>query len=343
MSQAVRWTGNTLVALVVLAMLFFFLGPHLLGINFFTIYSGSMTPAIPVGSVVVAPPVDASDVEVGDIITFRALAGADKIVTHRVYEVLPNDGLPMFRTAGDANAAPDGNAVPAENVIGKVWFHLPFLGFFSSFVRSSLGFLLFICLPALVITSLEARNIIIELRAMRKRTRWQSLPVAVASNPANQQPAVVEPSRQVVMMKEARSLRVREIVTRVSAVTRSIRWPSFNPVRRLSEQQTVTEFNPPTGSQPVVPETSNTAVILDTMLEAIVPVLAEPSGIITEMKKKPEIEAEAAKIVGEIMARIGLSGEGIAKQKSSLSPEPKATISIPAIAVGMAAGATTEG
>jgi len=323
-------------------MLFFFLGPRLLGMNFFTIYSGSMVPAIPVGSVVVAPSVDASDVEVGDVITFSTLAGEDKIVTHRVYEVVPNDGLPMFRTAGDANAAPDGNAVLAENVIGKVWFHLPYLGYLSAYVRSSLGFLLLICLPALLIVSLETRNIIIELRAMRKRAYWQPLPVALASNPASQQPAVVEFSEQVAVVKKARSFRVREIISRVGAVTGSVRWPSFDFVNRTSEKPPVTEFNPPTSSQPVVPETPNTVVVLDAVLEVIVPAPAEPSAITLEMKEKPEIEAEATRIVGDIMVRIGLSGEGIARQKSSINSEPETTVSTPVITAGTAAGATTE-
>ena len=118
-------------------------------------------------------------------------------------------------------------------------------------------------------------------------------------------------------MKKVQSLGVREIVGRVSAMTSLIRWPSFNSVNKVSDQPPVTEFNPPTSPQPVVPETANTAVILDTKLEAIVPAPAAPFGINVETKNKPEIEAEAAKIVGEIMVRLGLSREGIARQKSS--------------------------
>ena len=175
MTKAVSWIGNALVALVVLAMCFFFLGPHLLGVNFFTIYSGSMTPAIPVGSVVVALPVYASEIEAGDIITFAAVAGEDKIITHRVCEVLTRDGVVLFRTAGDANGAPDGNAVPADNVIGRVWFHVPLLGYLSSFVRTKLGAILFICVPGSLIIALEVRNIVIELKAMRRRAHSWSL------------------------------------------------------------------------------------------------------------------------------------------------------------------------
>ena len=170
MRKVVNWIGNVLLALVVLAMALFFLTPHFLGMNFFTIYGGSMMPTIPIGSVVAAKPVEASAIEAGDIIAFRTGTEADKLVTHRVVEVSNDSGALCFRTAGDSNANPDGNAVLAENVVGKVWFHVPFLGYLSSFVTTQLGFILLIVVPGIFIISLEVRNIIAELRLMRKLT-----------------------------------------------------------------------------------------------------------------------------------------------------------------------------
>ncbi|MGB5925870.1 MAG: signal peptidase I [Dehalococcoidia bacterium] len=171
MRKVVNWIGNVLLALVILAMVFFFLAPHFLGMNFFTIYGGSMMPTIPVGSVVAVKSVEASAIKVGDIITFRTGTGADKVVTHRVVEVSNDNGALSFRTAGDSNANPDGNAVLAENVVGKVWFHVPFLGYLSSFVTARLGFVLLIVVPGIFIISLEVGTIIAELRSMRKVTR----------------------------------------------------------------------------------------------------------------------------------------------------------------------------
>ena len=170
MRKVVNWIGNVLLALVILAMVFFFLAPHLLGMNFFTIYGGSMMPTIPIGSVVAVKSVEASTIKVGDIITFRTGTEADKVVTHRVIEVSNDSGALSFRTTGDSNANPDGNAVLAENVVGKVWFHVPFLGYLSSFVTTRLGFILLIVVPGIFIISLEVRNIIAELRLMRRST-----------------------------------------------------------------------------------------------------------------------------------------------------------------------------
>jgi signal peptidase len=87
-----------------------------------------------------------------------------------VVEVSNGSGALSFRTAGDSNANPDGSVVLAENVVGKVWFHVPFLGYLSSFVTTKLGFILLIVLPGILIISLEVRNIIAELRSMRKVT-----------------------------------------------------------------------------------------------------------------------------------------------------------------------------
>jgi signal peptidase len=170
MRQVVNWIGNTLLALAILAMPFFFLAPHFLRMNFFTIYGGSMMPTIPIGSIVAAKSVEASAIKVGDIITFRTGTEADKVVTHRVVEVSNDSGVLSFRTAGDSNANPDGSAVVAENIVGKVWFHVPFLGYLSPFVTTKLGFILLIILPGILIISLEVRNIIAELKSMRKVT-----------------------------------------------------------------------------------------------------------------------------------------------------------------------------
>ena len=64
-----------------------------------------------------------------------------------------------FRTKGDANEDADLSVVPAQNVVGKVCFHLPYIGYATQFVKTPLGFLLTLCLPGLIIIGMEIRNI----------------------------------------------------------------------------------------------------------------------------------------------------------------------------------------
>jgi len=54
----------------------------------------------------------------------------------------------------------DPFAVLAQNVVGKVCFHLPYFGYATQFVKTSLGLLLTLCLHGLIIVVMELRNII---------------------------------------------------------------------------------------------------------------------------------------------------------------------------------------
>ena len=58
--------------------------PHLLGYEQYVVVSGSMEPAIPVGSLVMAKPVKPAELQVGDVIVFYTERHIDTPVTHRV-------------------------------------------------------------------------------------------------------------------------------------------------------------------------------------------------------------------------------------------------------------------
>lgn len=126
-------TGILIAALLVLAGTFFL--PKILGGQSLAVLSGSMEPGIPVGSIVVAMPVDASDLQVGDVVTYKLTE--DTLVTHRVVEI--NAEEQTITTKGDANEVNDSNPVPYENVVGRVKFHLPYAGYISIYIRTPLG------------------------------------------------------------------------------------------------------------------------------------------------------------------------------------------------------------
>ena len=93
-----------------------------------TVLTGSMTPAIPVGSVVVVRPVDPRTLQPGDIATYQVEEGEETFITHRVLKV-HNEGEGLsFTFKGDANRGADIEPVPAGAVRGQVWFHVPYLG-----------------------------------------------------------------------------------------------------------------------------------------------------------------------------------------------------------------------
>lgn len=72
-----------------------------------TVLTGSMTPAIPVGSVVVVRPVDPRTLQPGDIATYQVEEGEETFITHRVLKV-HNEGEGLsFTFKGDANRGAD--------------------------------------------------------------------------------------------------------------------------------------------------------------------------------------------------------------------------------------------
>lgn len=121
-----------LLAILAAAMLF----PNLFGCKSMAVLSGSMEPNIPVGSIVYTGAVEFETLEPGDVISYY-LGDSSTLVTHRVVSVDQNERTVV--TKGDANAVEDGAAVPESKIMGRVLFHLPFLGYISIYCRKPVG------------------------------------------------------------------------------------------------------------------------------------------------------------------------------------------------------------
>lgn len=98
---------SVLLAACLLAFLFLAVGPHLLGYRTSTMLTGSMAPGIEPGDIVVTVPKPATDLEVGDVITYQIPVEDHRVETHRVTEVSHQGGAIAFRTQGDANQNED--------------------------------------------------------------------------------------------------------------------------------------------------------------------------------------------------------------------------------------------
>jgi signal peptidase len=152
--------ANVAVALALSTVILLFLLPRLLNWDLQVVTSGSMEPALPVGSMTFVEPTAADHVTVGDMLAYRLPAEPTKQVTHRVVEVVREGGSLSFVTKGDANDNPDSDIVPAENVIGKVRWDIPYLGYLAERLRTPQGFLVFVGIPGILIIAGEVWNII---------------------------------------------------------------------------------------------------------------------------------------------------------------------------------------
>ena len=144
------WNAATtlLIALVLLLVVLLW-GFRLFGYEVLIVQSGSMEPAYHVGALVYTKPVDARELQVGDVITFELGGGVRG--THRITEVLEDEGGLAFRTKGDSNEEADATPVLAEAIVGEVKFTVPYLGFFVTYIQQPSGRLVAIGAAALLL------------------------------------------------------------------------------------------------------------------------------------------------------------------------------------------------
>ena len=143
MGKTVKGIWNvitTILVTVVVILAVLLAGVRLLGLQVFTVLSGSMEPVYHVGSLIYVKEADPYGLRVGDDITF--LLDEDTVATHRIIEVVPDEEDPTvvrFRTQGVANSAPDGSLVHYKNVIGTPVFTIPQLGYVASYIQNPPG------------------------------------------------------------------------------------------------------------------------------------------------------------------------------------------------------------
>jgi len=129
------------------------------------VQSGSMEPAIKVGAVVIIKP--SNEYHIGDVIMFGEDTKTKVPTTHRIVADEVRSGVFYYTTKGDANEDPDPQQIAQSEVIGKVLFSIPYLGYILDFAKKPLGFALLIGVPAAIVVFDEAANIWRETRRLR--------------------------------------------------------------------------------------------------------------------------------------------------------------------------------
>lgn len=127
---------TTLLVVLVVIFAIFLMGSRLVGLQVFSVISGSMEPTYSVGDLLYVKTVDPDSVKVGDAITF--VLNEDLVVaTHRVVAIDSENR--QFTTKGDANRTEDASPVHFNNLIGVPIFAIPLLGYVSAYIQSPPG------------------------------------------------------------------------------------------------------------------------------------------------------------------------------------------------------------
>jgi signal peptidase I len=123
----------------------------LLGIRPLIFTSGSMSPAIPAGSLALAKTTGADDLQVGDIVTVP-LNG--NYVTHRIVEITHGPGRATLLLRGDGNKVNDAAAYPVTEV-PRTFVSVPRLGTFVAWFSHAPGVYVLAAWVALVLGTLR--------------------------------------------------------------------------------------------------------------------------------------------------------------------------------------------
>ncbi|AKB33764.1 Signal peptidase I [Methanosarcina siciliae HI350] len=134
------------------------------------VLSGSMTPMMMPGDMIIEESVDPDELQIGDVIVFHPPDSdkTDALVTHRIISLEEGEER-TFQTKGDANNAEDDFKVPASNVVGKLIFVIPFAGYLPEISKHKNIFLFTVILPAGLIILDEIRNMLLYSNPVKAR------------------------------------------------------------------------------------------------------------------------------------------------------------------------------
>lgn len=197
------------------------------GVSIYTIVSPSMTPVIKVYDIVVNVKVsNPSDIEIGDIITYKSQAANSEgmTITHRVVAIdKTEDGRTEYMTQGDNNSEPDSLFVTFDQVIGKEILIIPKVGKLQFLIANKRGWLLLLLIP-IGIYLLKELFKLIDLLGLRKRV--------VQVTEKAQEPVTYKPTKLEV---EERKEQIRENLRNNETLKDSIIKNTHEPESFLEE------------------------------------------------------------------------------------------------------------
>lgn len=113
--------------------------------------SGSMEPTLNIGDLLIVRGVSgASDIYAnpgdGDIIVFPEPNNPGDLIVHRAIAKVQIGETWYFTTKGDNNQSPDPWRISEDDLVGKVIWHIPLLGYIKIYLGTPVGMLISIAL-----------------------------------------------------------------------------------------------------------------------------------------------------------------------------------------------------
>ena len=113
--------------------------PNFFGYKNFVILSGSMADTLNIGDVIFIK--EKSEIKKGDIISYRE---KQAVITHRVIDIIEQNGQIFYKTKGDANETIDKELVSVDEIEGIYCFKISKIGTIIMFLQSKTGIITFL-------------------------------------------------------------------------------------------------------------------------------------------------------------------------------------------------------
>ncbi len=144
----------------------------LFGFYAYTVLTDSMSESgIDSGSIVFVKKVDPATLKPGDIISYQPVnnMSGGTTITHMIRRLTVDaEGNPGFITYGTTTNVDDETVVTYPYVTGKYQFHIPFIGAFFQFVKSTPGYISCIFIPFALLLVYNGANCVTLFRRYRK-------------------------------------------------------------------------------------------------------------------------------------------------------------------------------
>ena len=172
MKKALRIIKNIftglMVVLAIVMMLFTMISTifgstdkSILGYKAYIVLSDSMSKTdFDAGDLIIVKEVDSSTLQEGDIIAYISQNSESygEVITHKIRSLTTDNNEPGFITYGTTTDTNDSTIVTYPYVLGKYSFHIPKLGTFFNYLKTTPGYITCILIPFLTLIIIEIIN-----------------------------------------------------------------------------------------------------------------------------------------------------------------------------------------
>ena len=167
MLDKVKKIGSILILIILLPILFVngvilinsFIHPDeipsFFGWKPFIVLSGSMESEIYAGDLAIVKEIAPEIIKENDVIAFK---DGDIVTTHRVINIIKEDGITKYKTKGDNNNVEDNGYVLPEQVEGLFQFRVAKLGNFAMFAQTPIGMIVCLSIPVGLLILMQRKD-----------------------------------------------------------------------------------------------------------------------------------------------------------------------------------------